>query len=132
MALGKNDYFFISPIEILNLDDLLLRHVLHYICVSRTNHFITSFLQGWNSHPLRNEKNWTPQQICTNRMIDQKRWGILHIAQMNDIPVGSVDFNWFSKDLYPPNPADEGLKTVNLDDVFSPLNREEETILKKD
>lgn len=65
-------------------------------------------------------------------MIDQKRWGILHIAQMNDIPVGSEDFNWFSKDLYPPNPADEGLKTVNLDDVFSPLNREEETILKKD
>ena len=89
MASGKNDYFFIPPIGILNLDDLAVRYVLHYICVPRINHFKTSFVQGWNIHPLRNEKNWTPQQIWTNRMIDQKGCGIQHIAEINDMPIGA-------------------------------------------
>ena len=75
--------FFLPPTEILNLDELVQRYVLHYIFMPRSNHVITSFVQEWNNHPLRSEKNWTPQQIWTNGMIDQKCRGILHIAENN-------------------------------------------------
>ena len=94
MALDDNEYinlFFLPPIGILNLNDLVQRYVLHYDFVSRINYVITSFAQGWNSHPLRSEKKWTPQQIWTNGMIHQRRRGILHIAEINNIPVGSED-----------------------------------------
>ena len=64
----------------------------------RINHVITSSKQGWNSHRLRSEKNQTPQQIWTNGMIDQRRLGILHIAEINDIPVDSEDLEWFGMD----------------------------------
>ena len=30
-----------------------------------------------------------------------------------------------------PHPADDGLATVNVDDVSSPLNQEQETILRR-
>ena len=123
--------FFLPPIGILNLDDLVERYVLHYIFVPRINHVITSFKQGWNSHPLTSEKNWTPKQIWTNGMIDQRHRGILHIAEINDIPVGSEDLEWFGMDWSAPHPADVGLATMNLDDVSSPLSQEQETILRR-
>ena len=134
MTSDESEYinlFFLPPIGILNLDDLVERYVLHYIFVPRINHVITSFKQEWNSHPLRSEKNWTPQQIWTNGMIDQRRLGILHIAEINDIPVGSEDLEWFGMDWYAPHPADDGLATMNVDDVSSPLNQEQETILRR-
>ena len=134
MTSDESEYinlFFFPPIGILNLDDLVQRYVLHYIFVPRINHVITSFKQGWNSHPLRSEKNWTPKQIWTNGMIDQRRRGILHIAEINDIPVGSEDLEWFGMEWYAPHPADDGLATMNVDDVSSPLNQEQETILRR-
>ena len=123
--------FFLPPIGILNLDDLVQRYVLHYIFVPCINHVITSFKQGWNSHPLRSEKNWTPKQIWTNGMIHQRRRGILHIAEMNAITVGSEDLEWFGMNWYAPHPADDGLATMNVDDISSPLNQEPETILRR-
>ena len=132
MTSDESEYiklFFLPPIGILNLDDLVKRYVLHYIFVPRINHVITSFVQGWKGHPLRSEKNWTPQQIWTNEMIDQWRRGITDIAEINDIPVGPEDLEWFSMDWYAPHPADDGLATLNVDDVSSPLNQKQETIL---
>ena len=64
-------------------------------------------------------------------MIDQRRLGILHIAEINDIPVDSEDLEWFGMDQSAPHPADVGLATTNLDDVSSPLNQEQETILRR-
>ena len=120
--------FFLPPIGILNLDDLVERYVLQYIFVPRINHVITSFKQEWNSHPLRSEKNWTSQQISTNGMIDQKRHGILHIAEINDILVGSKDLEWFGMNRYAPHPA-VMIATVNVDDASSPLTQEQRTFL---
>ena len=134
MTSDESEYInllLLAPIGMLNLDDLVQRYVLHYIFVPRINHVITSFVQGWNSHPLRSEKNWTPQQIWTNGMIDQRRRGILHIAEINDMPVGSEGLEWFSMAWYATHPADDGLATVNVDDVSSPLNQGQETILRR-
>ena len=89
---------------------------------------LTNFVQGWNSHPLRSEKNWTSQQILTNGMIDQKRRGILHIAEINDILVGSKDLEWFGMNRYAPHPA-VMIAAVNVDDASSPLTQEQRTFL---
>lgn len=83
--------FFLPPIGILDLADLVQRYVVQYIFVLHMNQVTTSFVEGWNSDPLRREKNWTPQQILANGMIDQKRRGILLITEINYIPVGSDD-----------------------------------------
>ena len=71
MTPDENEYislFFLLPIVILNLDYLVQRYVFHYVLVPDINHVITSFVQAWNSHHLRGEKNWTLQQIWTNGM----------------------------------------------------------------
>ena len=111
------------------LSSMMQKYVLHYIFVPRINHIITSFVQGWNSHSLKSEKNWTPQQAWTNGMIDRR--GILHIAEINNIPVVSEDLEWFGMDWYALHPADVGLATVNVEDVSSPLNHEQEAILRR-
>ena len=84
-----------SYIGILNLHDLVQRYMLYYIFVPRIYDVITSFVQEWNSHPLKSEIFWMPQQIWTNGMIEQKRRGFLHIAETNYIPVSSEDLEWF-------------------------------------
>ena len=39
-----------------------------------------------------------PQEIWSNGMIDQRCRGILYITEINDIPVGSEDPEWFGMD----------------------------------
>ena len=58
------------------------------------------------------------------------RRGILHIAEISDIPVGSKDLEWFGIDQCAPHLADDGLTTVNVDDISSPLSQEQETVLR--
>ena len=67
-----------------------------------------------------------PQQTWTNGMIDRR--GILHIAKINYMPVGSEDLEWCGVDWYATYHADDGLAIVNVDDVLSPFNQEQETI----
>ena len=64
-------------------------------------------------------------------MIDQRCRGILYIAEINDITVGSEDREWFGMEWNTLHPADDGLATANVDDVSSPLNQEQETILRR-
>ena len=64
-------------------------------------------------------------------MIDQRRRGILHIAEINNMPVGSEDLERFGMDWNAPHPADDDLATVNVDDVSGLLNQEQEAILRR-
>ena len=64
MISDKSEYInvsFLPRIVILNLDDLVQRYVLRYIFMPDINYVITSSVQGWNSHSLRSEKDWTLQ-----------------------------------------------------------------------
>ena len=94
-------------------------------------HYFSESLQKISWHHTKVNTLICPQQIWTNGMTDQRRRGILHIAEINDIPVGSEDLEWFGIDWNAPHPADDDLATVNVDDVSSPLNQEQETILRR-
>ena len=55
------DYYF--NLGFLDIENEVQKFILHYVFLPRINHVIKSFMRGWNSHPLRNERNWTPEQL---------------------------------------------------------------------
>ena len=44
--------------------------ILHFVYLPRINKAIESFVHAWNHHPMRTERNWSPVQMWTNRMVD--------------------------------------------------------------
>ena len=101
--------------------------VLHYVFLPRINHVIASFVQGWNHHPLRSERNWSPERLWTNGMVDQRNHRIRHVAELftpQDDNPGADDLEWFGMDWYAPSPRDDGLNTVEVHDVDLPFQSE--------
>ena len=49
------------------LDPLSERHLyaLHYVFLPRINHSLSTFIEGWNHHPIRTAHHHSPHQIFT-------------------------------------------------------------------
>ena len=49
------------------LDHLSERHLyaLHYVFLPRINHSLSTFIEGWNHHPIRTAHHHSPHQIFT-------------------------------------------------------------------
>ena len=92
----------------------------------RINHTIKSFVSSWNNHPVRTMKNWSPRKIWTNGMIDTRNQHIRHIQELQDYAnandVGIDDLEWFGMDWSAPVPRDDGLSTVDVDDIAIDLD----------
>ena len=52
-----------------NQDDLF---VLHCVFLPRINRSLSEFSRAWNHHPIRTERNWSPQQIMMNSFIRER------------------------------------------------------------
>ena len=39
-------------------------------------------MRRWNNHPLRSERNWTPEQLWANDMIDLRNSYVTHVAEV--------------------------------------------------
>lgn len=59
--------------------------VLHCVYLPRINRSLDEFARAWNLHPIRTERNWSPQQIMINSIIREA-----DISTRVDIP--SQDF----------------------------------------
>ena len=93
-------------------------YVLHFIYLPRINNALNSFASAWNQHPIRTEHNWTPLQIWTNGMLDMRNHALCGISGVADSNIREVeDLEWYGFDPYAPRPHDDGLSTVELDDV---------------
>ena len=114
------------------IDNDIHKYVLHYLFVPRINLVIDSFVEGWNRHPLRSERNWSPERLWTNGMIDQRNHNISHVAELVATSTNqeNVDLEWFGMDWFAPSPQDDGLSTVTIDDVEIPLSLESLSILR--
>ena len=55
---------------LLDISNPLHMFILHYVYLPRINAAIESFVDAWNRHPIRTERNWSPEQIWSNGMID--------------------------------------------------------------
>lgn len=119
-------YTFQAMIDqgILSMDNDVHKFILHYVFVPRINLVIESFVQGWNRHPLRTERNWSPERIWANGMVDQRNHNISHVNELVNGRgnINNEDLEWFGMDWFAPSPQDDGLTTVNLDDVVCPLD----------
>jgi hypothetical protein len=92
--------------------------ILHYVFLPRINRAIESFVQAWNHHPMRTERNWSPIQMWTNGMVDirhRSRTGSISVAD-NQVD----DLEWYGYDPNAPTPTDDGLSIVDVDNVDLP------------
>ena len=81
-------------------------------------------MRRWNSHPLRSERNWTPEQLWANSMMDLRNSHVTHVADFHENINSETleDLEWFAMDWYGPTPSDEGLSTIEVLDVDVPFN----------
>lgn len=113
-------YTFLTLQEtgLLDVTNTLHMFMLHYIYVPRINAAISSFVAAWNKHPIRTERNWSPEKIWTNAMIDKVNTGLCTVAAVSgDINLSSDDLTWYGFDPGAPLPPDDGLSTVEVNDV---------------
>ena len=116
------DYYF--NLEFLDIGNAVQKFILRYVFPPRINHVIKSFMRGWNSRPLRSERNWTPEQLWANGMMHLRNSYVTHVAEVQ----GSInsetleDLEWSGMDWYAPTPSDEGLSTTEVLDVDVPFN----------
>ena len=64
--------------------------------------------------PLRSERNWTPEQLWANGMMDLRNSHVTHVAEVQESINSETleDLEWFEIDWYAPTPSDEGLSTI--------------------
>lgn len=106
---------------ILNRNDQVHLFVLHYVFRPRINRALESLTSSWNNHPIRTERNWSPIQMWTNGMLDMRNHELVGVADV----VGVSDFNnleWFGYDPQAPPPSDDGLSTVEVEDITVDLS----------
>ena len=102
-------------------------YILHYVFHPRINHAVESFTNSWNNHPLRTERNWSPNRIFNNGIIDTRN---RHLHQISELQGASEDLSgedleWYGMDWRAPTPDDDGLSSVEVSDICSSLNEEQ-------
>lgn len=110
---------------ILHRGNRLHMFVLHFIYTARINRALESFVSAWNQHPVRTERNWSPLQIWSNGMLDMRNHQQSGVASVVDLETDVNELDWFGFDPYAPTPDDDGLTTVEVDDII--LDMEDHT-----
>lgn len=99
--------------------------ILHYIYLPRINRVIKSFVSGWNKHPLRSERNWSPERLWANGMFDLRNQNLTQVSELHVREnVDVEDLEWYGMDWFAPNPTDNGLSVVELEDIEIPFSEE--------
>ena len=75
-------------------------------------------------YPLRSERNWTPEQLWANGMMDLRNSHVTHAAEVQESINSETleDFEWFGMGWYAPTPSDEGLSTIEVLDIDVPFS----------
>ena len=53
---------------VLDITNPVHMFILHYVYLPRINAAIENLVDAWNKHPIRTERNCTPEQIWSNGM----------------------------------------------------------------
>lgn len=101
--------------------------VLHCVFLPVINHHLQQFAKGWNQHPIRTERNWSPHKIWINGMIDPNRRNHKAIQDVID-GAPSVPIDDFGIDGEGPLP-EEQTHTVDVPETLCPLSGMKESFL---
>lgn len=122
---GSIFYYTFQSMEesgILNRENLLHMFILHYVYLPRINVAVDAFTTAWNKHPIRTERNWSAEQIWANEMLDRCTQGL---SAINDVRgeqhLHDQDLTWYGYDPDAPLPADDGLSTVEVNNITMDL-----------
>ena len=61
-------FHYLKEQEYLNPVNEIHLYCLHYVFLPRINHHIQQFADGWDNHPIRTERNATPNQLWILRL----------------------------------------------------------------
>ena len=99
------------------IDNALHKVALHYVYLPHLNRALSSFASAWNNHRLRTENNWSPERISVNGMMDLRNHQLMAAADIAEQEPSFDDLTWFGYDPSAPTPMDDGLSTVEIEDV---------------
>ena len=100
-------FYAMEQSGILNLENELHMFVLHLVFLPRLNHSLSEFKALYNDHRLSSERNWTPNQIWRNGILDQD-----NPLSTNDLD-DSIEPEFFGEDPSAPFPISES-NNVNV------------------
>ena len=84
----------------------------------RINAAIDSFVEAWNKHPIRTERNWSPEQIWSNGIIDRVNGRLAAVDDVrSNANISGHEHEWFGFDPDAPPPPDDSLSTVEVNEV---------------
>ena len=93
-------FYFLEARELLDPANDCDLFVLHCVFLPVINHHLQQFAKGWNQHPIRTERNWSPHKIWINGMIDPNQRDHTAIQDVIDgVPSLPIDES-FLKSLY--------------------------------
>ena len=99
------------------VEDLFLQSVEKYFWPSRmqTNHEGENVLV-WER--IRTERNWSPEQIWSNGIIDRVNGRLAAVDDVrSNVNISGHEHEWFGFDPDAPPPPDDGLSTVEVNEV---------------
>lgn len=102
---------------ILEIDNPLHKVALQYVYLPCLNRALSSFASAWNNHSFRTENNWSPERIWVNGMMDLRNHQLMAVADVAEQEPTFDDLTWFGYDPSVPTPMDDGLFTVEIEDV---------------
>lgn len=74
------NFYAMESTGLLNIDDPLQLFTLHLIFLPRINKALGEFLEGFNHHKVRTEKNWSPCQTWLNGMLHSDKWNFWRLS----------------------------------------------------
>ena len=112
-------FYLLEAQELLNPDSELDLFILHTVFLRVINHHLNVFVNAWNHHPLRTERNWSPRKIWINGMIDPERRDQTAVKDAIDgfIPQNIEEFGVDNGGPFP----DEQFNTVDVPETVCPI-----------
>lgn len=65
----KDLFQFLEQHSLLDSTSAVDIHALHYVYLPKINKAVNEFVNQWNHHALRTERNWTPLQLWTSGVL---------------------------------------------------------------
>lgn len=104
-------FYSMEAIGVLDPSDDSDIFVLHCVYLPKINRSLSEFSRAWNLHPVRTERNWTPQKIMVNSLIRES-----DIVASRDVPPADYGVD-------PNGPiADEEIGSVEVPPTLPPLD----------
>ncbi len=111
-------FTFMESSAILDPDKELDIFVLHCVYLSKIYQHLQLFVDAWNNHPVRSERNWSPRRLWLNGMLYPQRQSLTAVRDSTPVEDFGIDY-------YGPLPAYAECDVIDLPGISVPLSADE-------